>query len=197
MLSNVRIKLMAMGALAACLLLSACNKDKTYADYLDDEKSAISSYLKNNQVEVVSSRPDSAGEWLNASGKPVYYKFSDGLYYHQIDKGDTTTLAPKTGCTVYIRYIGKTLSGTTLFDCSSAVASNPQNFKLISSPSSDNTFGEGFQKAVRCLYAGGHCIAIIPFKIGNGYNNTVSGSTVSDAGDYTPMRYEIWVTRIE
>ncbi|MBQ0028939.1 MAG: DUF4827 family protein [Bacteroidales bacterium] len=186
-------------ALSALLVLSlgSCRHDKRYADYLEDERAAIRSYIKNNSIQVVDEKPASAEEWLDEDGNPVYYHFSDGLYFHLIEKGDTTTLAPNVGNTAFIRYVGTNMAGTVVYDCSSKLAANPQNFRILSSPSSDNTFGQGFQKAVRNLYSGGHCKIIIPFKIGNGYNNTVHGTTITDAGMYQPMIYEIWLCRVE
>ena len=186
-----------------CLMLLAvapfcsCDRDKTYSDYLKEEKQDIKNFISKNSISVTSTVQNGNDEWLDAEGNPIYYKFSDELYYHQIDKGDTTTLAPKTGSTVYVRYIGKNLAGKVYYDCSVSATANPENFKLLSSPDSDCTYGEGFQKAVRQLRADGHCTCIIPFKIGNGYNNTIYGTTISDAEEYMPMFYEIWVTRVE
>lgn len=184
-------------ACMAALAFSSCKDGETYAEHLEDEKDAISSYLKTNKISVVKTSPDSTTEWLTEEGNLVYYQFSDGLYFHLIEKGDTTTLAPKVGNMVFMRYIGKDMNSDVIYDCSVARTANPECVRLISSPTSDVTFGEGFQKAVRCLYAGGHCKIIVPFKIGNGFNNTVYGTTESDAEKYRPMEYEIWVTRIE
>lgn len=196
---NISFKSFVFGTFigAVSLLSVSCDSDKSYSDYVKDQKGDISSFIKKHNISVVSSRPDSSTHWLNADGDSVYYHYSDGLYFHLIEKGDTTSLAPNVGNLVYIRYVGKTLDGEIVYNCLSSVSANPQNFRILSSPSSDNTFGEGFQKAVRNLYAGGHCTCIVPFQIGNGYNNTISGSTVSDAGDYVPMFYEIWVVYIE
>lgn len=176
---------------------SSCNRDETYADHLDDEKDAISNFLTQNKVLTVDFMPQQTTEWLTKDGNPIYYHFSDGLYFHLIDKGDTTTLAPKVGNTVFLRYVGKNLKGNVVYDWSEEASITPTSMRILSSPNASSTYGVGFQKAVRCLYAGGHCTCIIPFKIGNGYNNNIYGGVSSDESDYRPMFYEIWVTRIE
>lgn len=182
---------------AAVMLCASCKHDKTYAEYLEDEYDAIDNYIKNNKISVVSSMPKSASEWLTKDGNPVYYKTSNGLYVHLFDKGDTTTLAPKVGSMAFVRYKGENMNGTTIYDCSSATTANPQSFRILASPSSDNMFGEGFQKATRMLYKGGHCKTIIPFKLGNGYNQTVYGQTQDDNMLKRTMVYEIWLTHVE
>lgn len=184
-------------ACVAAMLFASCKHDKTYAEYLEDEHDAIAKYMKENNIKVVNTMPDSTSEWLTEEGYPVYYKFSDGLYFHLVDKGDTTTLAPKTGNMVFVRYKGVNMRGGVYYDCSSSVSANPQSFRILNNPTSDNMFGEGFQKAVRSLYAGGHCKTIIPFKIGNGMNQNIYGQTLSDRSLYRTMAYEIWLTRVE
>ena len=177
---------------------SSCNHEKTYAEHLEDEKDKINEFIAKNKIVTVDFMPTQSSEWLTPNGNPVYYKFSNGLYFHLIDKGDTTTLAPKVGNTVTLRYVGKNLDGAVIYDWSEQASVSPTNFRILASPnSSSNIYAEGFQKAVRCLYAGGHCTVIIPFKIGNGYNNNIYGGTTSDAADYRPMFYEIWVSRVE
>ncbi|MCQ2192138.1 MAG: DUF4827 domain-containing protein [Paludibacteraceae bacterium] len=191
-----------LGCIAALALGSSCKHEKTYADYLEDEKRAIKNYISSNNIKVVTTMPDSTTEWIDADGSPVYYRFSDGLLFHLIDKGDTTTLEPNINNMAWVRHIGVTLSGVTLFDCSAARNPNPDCFRIISSPNYDRTlwadvYGVGFQKAVRNMYAGGHCKVIIPFKIGNGYAVDLYGIQSSDGDAKRPMAYEIWLTRVE
>lgn len=188
MLKIIRTRLFLIVPLLALAFVS-CDKDKTYSDYLEDEKDYINSKISKDTLAVTSETQSGLDEWFDENGHKLYYKFSDGLYYHQISKGDTSTLAPKTGCSVYVRYIGICLNdGVVYSNTSSAVSANPEKLKLLSSPDEEDVYGEGFQKAVRQMYAGGHCTCIIPFKIANcdDYNN-----------DKRTMFYEIWVTRIE
>lgn len=191
---------------------SSCKHVDTYADHLEDEKDEINKFITEEKAVIFDKMPTQNTEWLTADGRPVYYRFSDGLYFHLIDRGDTTTLAPNVGNNVYVRYVGVCRGGgdtgvsgwirsnfykKVLYDWSEHNSITPTSFRVVASPNSNYTYGEGFQKAVRCLYAGGHCKVIIPFKIGNGYNNNVYGGVSSDELDYRPMVYEIWVTRVE
>ncbi|MCB9017815.1 MAG: DUF4827 family protein [Prevotellaceae bacterium] len=177
------------------LMSFSCSKSKSYADYVNEEKSAIGNYIDANNIEVVNTKPEGDGEWLTADGKPIYYRDSYGLYFHQISKG-TGTLAPLTGYTAYVRYVGKDLYGTEYYNHTSKNSADPASFTISSSPSG-NQYGVGFQMAVRYMRSGGHCKVIIPFTIGNGTNYTVSGGKDSDVSNYRPMSYEIWLVNVE
>ncbi|MBP3717817.1 MAG: DUF4827 family protein [Paludibacteraceae bacterium] len=176
---------------------SSCRHQKTYAEYLEDEEDMIDAFIERKKIFTVNFMPTQSTEWLTPNGDPVYYKFSDGLYFHLIEKGDTTTLAPNVGNTVTLRYVGKNMDGVIVYDWSEQASVTPTSLRILSTPTASNIYGEGFIKAVRCLYAGGHCTAIIPFKIGNGYNSNIYGGVTSDSEDRRPMFYEIWVSRIE
>lgn len=189
--------------LVASSLFVSCHKDETYADHVKNEKKQVNSYLKSNNLVVtecsLNDLPE-VDEWIDEeSGSKIFRKFSNGLYFHQIYKGDTSanTLAPKVGCTVYMRYVGTNLNGIKYYDCTSLMSADPKKVTLLAAPTSSSTYGEGFQTALKQMRKGGHCICIIPFKIGNGNNTTISGSVFSDADQFMPVVYEIWVTNIE
>ncbi|MCK9155511.1 MAG: DUF4827 domain-containing protein [Paludibacteraceae bacterium] len=181
------------------LLLGAmafsCSEAKSYADYVNEEKDDINSYVERSNIEVVTTKPQGDGEWISASGKPIYYKDSYGLYYHQISKG-TGTLDPVTGSNAYVRYVGYTLDGVMYYNHTSLTYADPIAITLSSSPSG-KSYGVGFQTALRNMCAGGHCKVIIPFSIGNGNLYTVSGVVDSDIINYRPMAYEIWLVNVE
>ena len=178
----------------AIVSITSCSKRKTYADYLREERKAISNFIRANNIDVQYSKPT---EWVTDDGREIYFRNSSGLYYHQIEQG-AGPVAPTLGSTVLVRYIGKTLFGTVMFDRTGGISSDPHSFVLISNPNPNrNIFGIGFQEAVTYMRAGGHCKVIIPFTIGNGTNITVNGTLFSDAANYIPMFYEIWLIRVE
>jgi len=175
--------------------IASCSKTKTYADYLKEERESISSYINANNIHVQNSKPEGLSEWKTDDGKDIYYRSSSSLYYHQIERGDGL-VDPVVGYTAYIRYIGTTLSGTVMYDCTSKIDPDPQSFEIVSNPNGKR-FGVGFQEAVKNMRTRGHCKIIVPFNIGNGNNLTLAGTVLSDAANYTPMLYEIWLIRVD
>jgi FKBP-type peptidyl-prolyl cis-trans isomerase len=174
--------------------ITSCSKRKTYADYLKEEREAISSYIAANNIQVQYSKPEENGKWTTGDGKDIYFQSASGLYYHQIEPGDGP-ITPVAGYTVYVQYIGTTLSGTVIYNHTDNQM-DPASFP-VSSNASGKQFGIGFQEAVKYLRAGGHCKIIVPFNLGNGYNQTLGGITSSDSQNHTPMVYEIWLLRVE
>lgn len=182
------------------LTISGCGgKTVTYSDHLDDEDEAIEKFLKEHNIATVGTMPSDSGNWVNEQGKEVYYLYAsgkaEGLYYHQVKLGEGT-LVPQKNWTAYVRYVGYTLTGNMQYNCTAQYSPDPQCFK-ITSDASNSVFGEGFQQAVKNLRVGGKCKVIIPFKIGNENNVTITGSSISDANEYRPMYYEIELVGLE
>ena len=174
----------------------SCNKTKTYAAYLKEERKKISDYIDYNQIDVWNTKPDATlNEWKNEKGNDIYFRTSSGLYYHQIDSGTGELANDYKGA--YVRYRGTDLSGILIYDCTGNSSPNPQFVNLISG-TSNRIFGSGFQEAVKKMREGGHCKIIIPFAIGNGPNLPIGSTTpLSDSESYTPMLYEIWLIKVE
>jgi FKBP-type peptidyl-prolyl cis-trans isomerase len=178
------------------LTIASCSKTKTYADYLNEERENIAKYISANNISVQNSKPEGVGEWKTADGKDIYYHSSSGLYYHQIEKGDGQELVDYMGYRAYVRYIGTNLFGNEIYNWTAKFEPDPDSFEISSSPNGKR-FGIGFQEAVKNMGTGGHCKIIVPFNLGNGNNWTTSGAIFSDAANYTPMIYEIWLIRLE
>lgn len=180
-------------------LLPSCGDTKTYSDYQDEEDEAIERFINSKGISIVGTMPETDGEWLNKNGKEEYFLYTSGkakgLYYHQVKKGEGD-LAPQNNWTAYIRYVGYNMKGDMIYNCTAQYAPDPQSFK-ISSTSSDQTFGVGFQQAVKNLRIGGKCKVIIPFDIGNSENTTIKGYITSDEGEYRTMYYEIELVGLE
>ena len=68
-----------LAALALCW--AGCNKTKTYAEKLKDEKKAIDRYISSNELEILNKMPD------DTIFKPnQYFKTPEGLYLNVINK---------------------------------------------------------------------------------------------------------------
>lgn len=64
-------------------ILTGCNKTQTYAELLDAEKSAIRSYIKKNNIIVLSTFPTDS-----IFGEKEYFLDGEGLYIHIDTLGD-------------------------------------------------------------------------------------------------------------
>lgn len=90
-----------MGLLAV-MALSSCNNDQTYAERLNEERSAVNAYLAEHRV-VMSIPEDSVFEV--GENAPFYRVDPDGNVYMQVlDAGDRVNDKAKTGQPVYFRY---------------------------------------------------------------------------------------------
>ena len=66
-------------------LFVACNNSKSYSELQDDEIITIQNYIKENNIQVVTSKPKD-NEWSTN----VYYKTPAGAYFHLVNAGDKT-----------------------------------------------------------------------------------------------------------
>lgn len=102
--------------LVAAGLQTACNKTKTYTDYLKDQNKAIDKFIKTEGITVLKEYP--ANKTFNK--KEFYLDPSSGIYYNVIDSGNGRRIKP--GEEVYIRFTGMkyfmtdTTSYTNIYD---------------------------------------------------------------------------------
>lgn len=64
------------------IFYTSCN-DRTYATELKNEKILIAEYIKRNNITVINELPADSTDWK----ENVYYKNSDGLYFHLVSPG--------------------------------------------------------------------------------------------------------------
>lgn len=187
------IALFLMGA----LLLNSCKKSNTYADYKEAEDEAIDSYISKNHIKVTSVEPQSDEEWME-NGQEVFCHYTsskaEGLYFHLCERGDGLT--PEVNWTAFVRYTGTSMKGKEFYNCTSSYSPDPKSF-IVRSDAAGESYGRGFQEAVKKLKVGGHCKVIIPFTIGNSTLTMTTGGSFSDKSNYQPMAYEIWLVGVE
>ena len=98
---------LALGMMAL-VLLTACNDDQSYADRLNEERSAVNAYLANHRV-VMSVPEDSVFEV--GEDAPFYRVDPEGNVYMQVLKaGDRLNDRAKKGDPIYFRYSRYSLS---------------------------------------------------------------------------------------
>ena len=85
---------------AAIGVFSSCNKSKTYAQHLNEERKAIERFIEKNGIKVLREYPaDSVFK-----EKEFYFDSQNGVYYHVIDSGNGWRIMQ--GEEFYIRFKG-------------------------------------------------------------------------------------------
>lgn len=122
-----RISYLFFLAFLALLTSTSCSNTKTYSQLLDDEQTLITSFVKRNNINVLTSFPADK-KW----GPNDYVKTGSGLYFHLVDSGNTSvkgdTLILKN--TVVPRYKKYTLNAVsdTISDWSTIDYPYPSDF---------------------------------------------------------------------
>jgi hypothetical protein len=87
-------------SIVAIVVFSSCNKNKTYAQNLNEEKKRIERFIIQNDIKVLTEYPsDSVFQ-----EKEFYLDVSSGLYYNVIDPGNSRRI--KSGEEFYVRFKG-------------------------------------------------------------------------------------------
>lgn len=155
-------------------VFSSCNSKKTYSELQKEEVIMIDSYIKRNNINVVTTMP-AIDQW----GANTYYKSSTGLYFHLVSPGDTTiSLAAKSK--VALRYVIYDVSEAkkVIMDLSNVVQSSYPDMITYG----DYTYGSaGLHEAVGYMkYHNSVADVIIPSDLNTGdFNKNV-----------TPVLYE-------
>lgn len=97
MKKNIIILLLSIAAIG---VFSSCNKSKTYAQRLGDEKEAIELFINKNDIKVLKEYPKDSVFKANE----FYFDNSSGVYYNVIDSGNGRRI--KVGEELYVRFKG-------------------------------------------------------------------------------------------
>ena len=87
-------------SIVAIGVFSSCNKNKTYAQNLNEEKKRIERFIDQNDINVLKEYPKDSVFQENE----FFFDTSSGIYYNVIDPGNERKL--KTGEEFYIRFKG-------------------------------------------------------------------------------------------
>lgn len=84
----MKILKFALAALAGLMLVTSCSDTETYADKKKKERSAISRYIKNQHINVISEEKFFSQDSMTDVSKNEYVLFeSSGVYMQIIRKG--------------------------------------------------------------------------------------------------------------
>ena len=87
-------------SIVALGILSSCNKNRTYAQRLGDERKSIERFIDKNNLKVLNEYPQDSIFKSNE----FYFDSSTGVYYNVIEKGSARRI--KNGEEFYIRFKG-------------------------------------------------------------------------------------------
>ena len=80
-----------LSLLTAGSLFQACDDSKTYAEMLEDEKNAVSQFIKDSAIHVISEEQFKANGYCTDLDKNEYVAFSsNGVYMQIVNKGTLT-----------------------------------------------------------------------------------------------------------
>lgn len=172
------------------LLTTACNKRKTYADHLKDEKKAIDLFISKNNLTILKDYPSSG----TFKSNEFYRDPGTGVYFNIIDKGTSDSV--KLNEEVYVRF-----SGLKYFMENDTLTYN--NSDTDRSPFPETIVYKGpvnymtrtlyqastpaFVVPLKHLGHGGKAKMIVPFNMGSQY----------DVRNYQPTYYETVEYRFE
>ena len=95
-----KIFIAAFISIVAIGILSSCNKSRTYAQRLGDEKKLIERFIDKNDLKVLNEYPKDSVFKSNE----FFFDASSGIYYNVIEKGSSRRI--KNGEEFYIRFKG-------------------------------------------------------------------------------------------
>ncbi|MDR1743667.1 MAG: DUF4827 domain-containing protein [Dysgonamonadaceae bacterium] len=180
---NKKISLLMLSIVSLTVLNSSCNKTKTYAEYLAEEKDAIKELLKDSDFVVLNRFPTDGKFKANE-----FFKDDDsGVYFNIIDRGDVTldsdgnldaASAVAIGEEVYVRYSGLIYFKNDTTKYSNMLVSFPEEFKYYGTATTLNmstyyssTYGNattpGWTIPLKYVGHNGQVKMIIPFNFGD------------------------------
>lgn len=87
-------------SIVAIAIFSSCNKSKTYAQRLNEEKKIIERFIDQNDIKILTEYPKDS----IFSEKEFFFDTSSGIYYNVVDSGNGRRILG--GEELYIRFKG-------------------------------------------------------------------------------------------
>ncbi len=97
-----KLALLFINLLCIAALFQACDNTKTYADMLSDEKKAVSEYIKDNNIKVIS-QDEFEKDTITNVAENEYVGFSNGVYMQIVNRGEGDTV--KTRDQILVRFM--------------------------------------------------------------------------------------------
>ncbi len=150
---------MSKGLLFLCLLLlsatvfTACSDDETYADQVKRERSAISAYLADSSVNVISEETFRNQNYTTDVSKNQFVLFeSSGLYMQIVRKGTGKPIASGESARILCRYTERNLL-TDSIQVSNVISPYYYRYVEVMNVSNNSgTFSGSFEQATSLMY---------------------------------------------
>lgn len=147
------------GLLFLCLLLlsatvfTACSDDETYADQVKRERSAISAYLADSSVNVISEETFRNQNYTTDVSKNQFVLFeSSGLYMQIVRKGTGKPIASGESARILCRYTERNLL-TDSVQVSNVISPYYYRYVEVMNVSNNSgTFSGSFEQATSLMY---------------------------------------------
>lgn len=147
------------GLLFLCLLLlsatvfTACSDDETYADQVKRERSAISAYLADSSVNVISEETFRNQNYTTDVSKNQFVLFeSSGLYMQIVRKGTGKPIASGESARILCRYTERNLL-TDSVQVSNVISPYYYRYVEVMNVSNNSgTFSGSFEQARSLMY---------------------------------------------
>lgn len=147
------------GLLFLCLLLlsatvfTACRDDETYADQVKRERSAISAYLADSSVNVISEETFRNQNYTTDVSKNQFVLFeSSGLYMQIVRKGTGKPIASGESARILCRYTERNLL-TDSIQVSNVISPYYYRYVEVMNVSNNSgTFSGSFEQATSLMY---------------------------------------------
>jgi FKBP-type peptidyl-prolyl cis-trans isomerase len=159
---------------------ASCNKSRTYAQRLGDEKKAIELFIDKNDIKVLKEYPKDSV--FNAN--EFYFDTSTGVYYNVIDSGDGRRI--KQGEKVYIRFKGLRYLSSSDTSSYSNIPS-PSQPEILTYGNKESYVSAGWIVPLKNIGHLGKVKLIVPFNLG----------LSSDQQAYKTAYYEELIFRFE
>lgn len=91
--------------LACAFAFQACSDSKTYAEMLEDEKKAISAFIKEHNIAVISAEEFEKNGFETNVDKNEYVQLSNGVYMQIVSKGDPDSDSIRNRDVVSVRFV--------------------------------------------------------------------------------------------
>ena len=147
------------GLLFLCLLLlsatvfTACSDDETYADQVKRERSAISAYLADSSVNVISEETFRNQNYTTDVSKNQFVLFeSSGLYMQIVRKGTGKPIASGESARILCRYTERNLL-TDSIQVSNIISPYYYRYvEVMNVSNNSDTFSGSFEQATSLMY---------------------------------------------
>lgn len=158
-MTTKHIDTMSKGLLFLCLLLlsatvfTACSDDETYADQVKRERSAISAYLADSSVNVISEETFRNQNYTTDVSKNQFVLFeSSGLYMQIVRKGTGKPIASGESARILCRYTERNLL-TDSIQVSNVISPYYYRYVEVMNVSNNSgTFSGSFEKERSLMY---------------------------------------------